>query len=254
MGVFGDAGSASFPATATLRRPEPPCDHPPVTRRKLTVVAKLTILASTLVVMLEACSPMRTETPPPGRPADLDSTFKTVAAARTAPDWRPGDRWLYGVLIGAEHGTKTVEVVEVRDINSAPYYIVRVGEFDHFYTAELQWAGHARDRKIESRISPPLPWFTWPLEPGRHWSYRGTLQDSSGSVQRSDTFVALAAEVVEVPAGRFNTIKVVHEGDRGDRNEYWYAPEVRSYIKWMWRRGTSRTEEVLREYQAAPRS
>ena len=217
-------------------------------------MAGFAILASTLLVALEACSLLRTETPPPGRPADLDSTFKTVAAARTAPDWRPGDRWLYGVLVGAEHGTKTVEVVELREINSAPYYIVRVGELEHFYTTQLQWAGHARDRKIESRMSPPLPWFTWPLEPGRQWSYRGTLQDPSGAVQRNDTFVALASEVVEVPAGRFNAIKIVHESDRGDRNEYWYAPDARSYIKWISRRGPSRSEEELREYKPAPRS
>ena len=86
-------------------------------------------------------------------------------------------------------------------------------------------------------MSPPLPWFTWPLEPGRQWSYRGTLQDPSGAVERTDTFIALGSEVVEVPAGRFTTLKIVHESDRGDRNEYWYAPDVRSYIKWVWRRG-----------------
>jgi len=253
MCVFG-GGRTVGPAPRTLRRPEPPCDHPPVTRRALTRVARFLILASTLVVVLEACSRLQGETPPPGRPADLDSTFKTVAASRVAPDWRPGDRWLYGVLVGTEQGTKTVEVVELREINNAPYYIVRVGELEHFYTTQLQWAGHARDRKIESRMSPPLPWFSWPLEPGRHWSYRGTFQDPSGAVQRNDTFVALASEVVEVPAGRFNTIKIVHESDRGDRNEYWYAPDARSYIKWVSRRGPTRSEEELREYKPAPRS
>ena len=217
-------------------------------------MAGFALLASTLVVLLEACSLFRSDAPPPGQPASLDSTFKTVAAARAAPDWRPGDRWLYGLLLGTEHGTKTVEVVEIRDINNALYYIVRVGELEHFYTTQLQWAGHARERKIESRMSPPLPWFTWPLEPGRQWTYNGTFQDPSGAVQRNDTFIVLSSEVVEVPAGRFNTLKVVHESDRGDRNEYWYAPEVRSYVKWVWRRDSSRTEEQLREYRAAPRS
>jgi hypothetical protein len=250
MGVFGGA-----PATLTLRRPEPACDDPPVTRRRLTGLAELAVLASTLVVVLEACSPQqRPAAPPSGEPATLDSTFKTVAASRTPPDWRPGDRWLYGLLIGTEHGTKTVEVVEIRDINNVPFYIVRVGELQHFYTTQLQWAGHAREQKIESRMSPPLPWFTWPLEPGRQWTYRGTFQDPSGSVNRSDNFVVLASEVVEVPAGRFNALKVVHESDRGDRDEYWYAPDVRSYVKWSWQRGASRTEEQLREYRAAPRT
>ena len=252
MGVFGTRGPASDPPTTTLRRREPPCDHQPVTRRSFTRVARFALLASTLGIVLEACSV--SGAPQSGQPATLYSTFKTVAASRAAPDWRPGDRWLYGLLIGTEHGTKIVEVLEIRDINSVLFYIVRVGELEHFYNTQLQWAGHARDRKIESRMNPPLPWFTWPLEPGRQWSYRGTLQGPTEAVERTDTFIVLGAEVVEVPAGRFTALKIVHESDRGDRNEYWYAPDVRSYIKWVGRRGSSRTEEQLREYQAAPRS
>lgn len=216
-------------------------------------MAGLTLLVSTLLAVLAACSAQRPEAPKSSQPASLDSTFKTVAAAKAAPDWRPGDRWLYGLLIGTEQGSKTVEVVDVRDLNNAKYYIVRVGELEHFYTTQLQWAGHARERKVESRMSPPLPWFNWPLEPGRSWTYTGTLQDPTGTVQRNDNFIVLGAEVVEVPAGRFNALKVVHESDRGDRNEYWYAPEIRSYVKWIWRRDGSRTEEQLREYRAAPR-
>jgi hypothetical protein len=203
------------------------------------------------VVALEACSVQPPAAPPSGQPATLDSTFKTVAASRTAPDWRPGDRWLYSLVIGTEHGTKTVEVVEIRDINNIPFYIVRVGSRHFWPSCSGQGMPGA---KIESRMSPPLPWFSWPLEPGRQWTYRGTFQDPSGTVNRSDKFIVLASEVVEVPAGRFNTLKVVHESDRGDRNEYWYAPDVRSYVKWVGQRGTSRTEEQLREYQAAPRT
>ena len=206
----------------------------------------LPLLAATLGCWLGGCAGTAVTTEP-GKP-------DPEASVAVAPEWRPGDRWVYGWTSGAEQGTKTVEVVEVRDIANAPFYVLRVGELEHFYTTQLQWAGHARDRKIESRISPPLPWFTWPLEPGRRWTYRGTLQDSTASVQRDDTFLALGAEVIEVPAGRFNTIKVLHESDKGDRNEYWYAPDVRSYVKWVWHRGTSSSEELLREHHAAPRT
>lgn len=225
-----------------------------MTRGKLTTRTAAGLALVVSILGLQACSVAPSEAPSPARPAVSEAPLRTLAAAQKPPVWRPGDRWLYGVLIGTEQGVKIVEVVEVRDINNAPYYVLRVGELEHFYTTQLQWAGHARDRKIESRISPPLPWFSWPLEPGRRWVYRGTLQDSSGSFQRDDTFIVLGSEVIEVPAGRFNTIKVLHEGDRGDRNEYWYAPDARSYIKWVWQRGASRTEEHLREYHAAPRS
>jgi hypothetical protein len=250
-----------------LEGAQPLCDHPPVAQWKLTAgtVAGVALLAAAL--SLEACRagpsapprPAPPEPPPAAaapRPTATPSPtpLKTVAAAQKPPVWRPGDRWTYSIFIGTEQGTKTVEVIEVRESSNPPFYVLRVGELEHLYTTQLQWAGHARDRKIESRISPPLPWFTWPLEPGRRWTYRGTLQDATGSLQREDTFVVLGAEIVDVPAGRFDTIKVLHEGDRGDRNEYWYAPDVRSYIKWVWQRGTSRTEELLREYHAAPRT
>jgi hypothetical protein len=202
----------------------------------------------------EAPAPAEARQTPPVQPVTGSAAIKLLAAVQKPPVWRPGDRWIYGVLVGTEQGTKTVEVAEVRDIGNAPFYVLRVGELEHFYTTQLQWAGHARDRKIESRINPPLPWFAWPLDPGRRWTYRGTLQDSTASVQREDTFLVLGAEVVEVPAGRFNAIKILHEGDKGDRNEYWYAPDVRSYIKWVWHRGPSSSEELLREFHAASRN
>ena len=190
---------------------------------------------------------------PPVQPVTGSAAVKLLAAAQKPPDWRTGDRWTYGVLIGTEQGTKTVEVVGVPDSN-APFYVLRIDQLEHFYTTQLQWVAHARERKIESRINPPLPWFTWPLEPGRRWTYRGTLQDATASVQRDDTFLVIGSEVVEVPAGRFNSLKVLHESDWGDRDEYWYAPDVRSYVKWIWQRGTSRSEQQLREYHAAPRT
>jgi hypothetical protein len=46
---------------------------------------------------------------------------------------------------------------------------------------------------------------------------------------------------------------VVRETDRRDFDEYWYAPEVRWYVRWTGNRGDVRFEERLREYSAAPR-
>ena len=61
MGVFNGAGRD--PRARTLRRPEGPCDHPPVTRRKLAGVAGLALLVSTLLAVLAACSAQRPEAP-----------------------------------------------------------------------------------------------------------------------------------------------------------------------------------------------
>ena len=176
-----------------------------------------------------------------------------LVAAASAPEWRPGDRWVYGWTSGSDTGTKTVEVVESREISKVSYYLVRVGDLIHFYTRELQWAGTMREQKVESRMNPPQPWFVWPLEPGRRWTHQATYEDANGRTEVADRFSVVTTEMVEVPAGRFSTLKVVRETDRRDIDEYWYAPEVRFYVKWVGRRGDTQFEEQLREYREAPR-
>lgn len=160
---------------------------------------------------------------------------------------------MYGWTSGSETGTKTVEVVEVREINKVMFYLVRVGELEHFYTLDLQWAGTMRDRKVESRMSPPQPWFVWPLEGGRRWTHHATYEDANGKTEFTDRFSVVSTEIVEVPAGRFNAVKVVRETDRRDVDEYWFAPEVRFYVKWVGRRGDAQFEEQLRDYRQASR-
>ncbi|MGH7263669.1 MAG: hypothetical protein ACREMB_02290 [Candidatus Rokuibacteriota bacterium] len=169
------------------------------------------------------------------------------------PEWRPGDRWTYEWKSGGDAGTKAVEVVEVREVNGVSYYVVKIGDMEHFYTRDLHWAGSARDSRVEARVTPPHPWFLWPLEVGRRWEHRGLFEERGARQQHADVFAVMAAETVEVPAGRFAAVKVVREGTRTDSDQYWFAPEVRWYVKWIGRRGDVRFEEQLREYQAAPR-
>jgi hypothetical protein len=100
---------------------------------------------------------------------------------------------------------------------------------------------------------PPQPWFSWPLEVGRTWTHRGTYEDRSGKMEFNDTFAVVATEEVEVPAGRFNAFKIVRQTERRDSDQYWYAPVVHFYVKWIGRRGDTQFEEHLREYHPASR-
>jgi hypothetical protein len=102
-------------------------------------------------------------------------------------------------------------------------------------------------------MTPPHPLFTWPLEAGKGWAYRGTYGDRNGTTEFNDVFSVVAAEAVTVPAGRFNAWKIVRETERRDSDQYWYAPDVRFYVKWIGRRGDTQFEEQLREYHPAPR-
>jgi hypothetical protein len=208
--------------------------------------ARLARLACTSVVIaLAACTgagPGRPSTPPP-----------PPAVAISAPEWRPNDRWVYDWTSGTQTGTKTIEVVEEKTINTVPYFILRLDGVQHYYTRELHWAAAIRESRVEARMVPPQPWFMWPLAPDRRWEHRGTFEDRNGRSPFNDRFSVVGLETVEVPAGRFQAMKVVRQSDRRDSDEYWYASDVRWYVRWLGRRGDATFEERLKEYQPGRR-
>lgn len=170
-----------------------------------------------------------------------------------APEWRPGDRWVYEWTSGSEKGAKTVEVIEIREVKGVHYYVVRLSDVDHYYTRELHWAAVVRNSTVEARMVPPHPWFVWPLTVGRRWVHRGTWEDRGATRSVNDTFTVVAAEAVDVPAGTFQAMKLARESSVQGSDEYWYVSSVRSYARWIGRRGDVTFEERLREYHAAPR-
>ena len=189
----------------------------------------------------------------PPTPAEGVPPRPTSAAPLAAPTWQVGDRWVYEWTSGKESGTKMLEVTEVREVTGVRYYVVRLGDAEHYYTDALHWAAAIRERTVEARMVPPLPWFGWPLVPGARWVHQGRFEQREGVVPHDDRFAVIGPERVEVPAGRYEAVKLVRETNRGDSDEYWYAPDVRWYVRWLGRRGDSQFEERLREYRPASR-
>ncbi len=171
------------------------------------------------------------------------------------PEWKTGDRWNFSWTSGTESGTKTLEIVGVREVNQVRYYVVRLGDTDYltYYTRELHWAAAVRESRVEARMVPAQPSYVWPLEVGHTWAHQGTFEELNGKTSYSDRFRVVAVETVEVPAGRFETLKVVRETDGRDFDEYWYAPAVRWHVLWKGRRANVEFEERLQSYDPAPR-
>jgi hypothetical protein len=174
-------------------------------------------------------------------------------AAATPPVWRPGDKWTYEWTSGSERGIKTAEVGEIRDVNGVSYYVVRLGETDHYYTRDLHWAAVISESKVVARMQPPQPWFMWPLEPKRRWTSEGVFEHPKGTARFNDTFMVVGTETVDVPAGRFQAVKVVRQTNTRDFDQYWYAPDVRWHVKWHGRRADAEFDENLQSYTSAPR-
>lgn len=201
-----------------------------------------------------ACSPVASEAPvtaPATAPAARQA--QSFGDASSPPAWRLGDRWVFDWTSGNDSGSKSVEVLQTNVVGGVQYYVVRTGDAEHYYTPELHWAFAVHDAKVQARMIPPQPWFVWPLEPGRTWQHRGSFEDGRGRVSQLDTFRAVGVETVEVPAGHFRALKIVRTGERGDSDEYWYAPDVHWYVRWVGRRGDVSFEERLRSYDPVSR-
>ena len=69
---------------------------------------------------LLSCAARETPQPAPALPP--------LTRVDSPPEWRPGDRWVYDWTSGNNSGTKTVEVVETREVNTIRYYVVRIGD------------------------------------------------------------------------------------------------------------------------------
>jgi len=189
-----------------------------------------------LTAALPACAPQAAQPRVPEPTATL---------AEAPPAWRPGDRWSFEWTSGAQSGTKHAEVLAVRDVNTIRYYVVRIGEVDHYFTPDLHWAGSVRNSVVEARMVPPHQWFVWPLTVGRQWVHRGVYEARGDTGPRAGSFAVVGVETVEVPAGRFRGLKVVRDEGGSDSDQYWYVPEVRWYVRWIGRRGDVRFEERL---------
>ncbi len=197
-----------------------------------------------LALLLTSCAARLSGGPSPG----------PESASR--PDWRVGDRWVYSWTVGDQRGSKAVDVAQLRDIGGARYYGLSTGTLQHYYTIDLQWAWavNQADSRVIARAVPVQPYFVWPLEVGKSWDHRGVLEEQGKREPLNETYRVAAFERVEVPAGSFRAFRIIRNAGLQASDEYWYAPEVRWYVKWTGRRGKDEFQEVLEEYVPAPQA
>jgi uncharacterized caspase-like protein len=152
---------------------------------------------------------------------------------------KPGDNWVYKLtdrdysVVRERKYTFRVESVTDTSIQ------VSTGSKTRFrYTHDWNLVANIPGDGIERNFEPPVPIFSFPLEPGKTWQgkYRNTRGD--GRVFDNDRSVTVEGwEQVTVPAGTFKALKVssltyyrrVDAGGSGGGRivfNYWYAPEV----------------------------
>lgn len=171
------------------------------------------------------------------------------------PALRVGDRWVYG---GRETGDSAADgrVVVERVVTrlAGDRAELRQTPLD---AATRRPAGPSRTRNVGLsswhfdpgvRSAGEIRSLAFPLTPGKTWQYEYWL--TTGAVDAVTTYRYRArvagAESVRTPAGRFDAVRVVHEGEwsrpvlehgqpgvRGGAvtTTYWYAPAVGTWVR-----------------------
>ena len=152
---------------------------------------------------------------------------------------KAGDNWVYKLtdrdysIVRERKYTFRVESVSDTSIQ------VRTGSRTWFrYTHDWNLMANTPGDGIERRFDPPVPIFSFPLEPGKTWQGKYRNSRGDGRVFDNDRSVTVEGwEEVTVPAGTFKALKVssltyyrrVDGGGSGGGRivfNYWYAPEV----------------------------
>ena len=118
-------------------------------------------------------------------------------------------------------------------VDGTEFYVIASG------TREIYWRKHDiayyMDRVpggVETRYTP-IPAVPWPLSAGATWQWAFTRERPIARQTNEMTSSCIVSEdVVTVPAGTFNTLKITCRDTKTGRiAEDWYSPVVKQRVK-----------------------
>ena len=153
------------------------------------------------------------------------------------PSWKLGEEWTYRWESPRGQGTFVWTVDREEIIDSAAYYVLRSGPTreSYFRKADLAFYMDKVNGLIETRYTPPISWIPWPLKPGvtreLRYAHERPIERQTDEVVR--VCESVAEETVTVPAGTFETVKVVcRDGERGPTvYEVWYSLAAKQWVR-----------------------
>ena len=116
------------------------------------------------------------------------------------------------------------------------YYVLKSGTAERFYRkSDLADSHENRQNAVATRNTPPRLYYVWPMSVGTGWEqrYRHERPQDKQAYDTSYSAAVEAEEVVTVPAGTFQTLKIVYR-DRVKKTflwEQWYSPNVRIWVR-----------------------
>jgi hypothetical protein len=193
----------------------------------------------------------RTEAAAPHQERPTMAKTAGGSAKAQRPEWKVGYEWRYSWKEHSGNGSITKEIVREDVFSGIPAFVIKRGKYEDFYAKDILGVlGSMVDGQITTRRNAPFQTLSWPLEVGKEWGNSYILENLGKKTSESldHRTVARSFEEVKVPAGTFNAYKIEVYNARtgGLRTEYWYAPQVKWFVKSrVHNRDGIREEELL---------
>jgi hypothetical protein len=151
--------------------------------------------------------------------ASMSVSALAYAESIGAPALKPGDSWTYvDTVETAPNGWRQThdEIVLTRTTSDHIYFEVRQAGTTQAANEVVAGADWSRSRNVngtETTVNQPL---SFPLSNGKTWEvkYTEAHPNVKHASETSDShFKVVGPETIEVPAGKFNAIKIEAEGD-----------------------------------------
>lgn len=145
-------------------------------------------------------------------------SFGVAAQSIDLPTVKAGDTWTYQETkeVGTAGWTPThVEVTVSHASASSIYFTAKQSGSTQLPSEQFSGADWSRVRNLNNKdtvVNQPL---SFPLKPGKTWAIQYTEQNPNKQLkyeQRDSHYTVVGYESVEVPAGKFQALKIEEEG------------------------------------------
>jgi hypothetical protein len=184
--------------------------------------------------------------------ASASASVTAVGQSINAPTFSVGDTWTYKMTdqwSGKTRQESTQTVIGLMDefvrISNETTSISITGVAAPMQPFDMTLRANLDHVYVVNGVTSTRVNFAWPLQVGKKWSYEYSVPNDPGSTAGPITFrmtaEATAWEDVMTTVGKFKSIKVIHSGTSGTPGSsggiakvtwtYWYAPEVKSFVR-----------------------
>jgi hypothetical protein len=184
---------------------------------------------------LEQASARRDAARPAGPPSPPASGVSAAIDRVPPPSWAVGEEWAYRWESPEGKGTYIESIVRLDRVEGIDCYVLKSGSSEMSYRAtDMALVREARSSGATVSV-PPRPQFDWPLHVGKRWEQTVNTENRADRTSRETRWVweITAVETVTVPAGTFETLRIVASNQRNGAliYEMWYAPAVKWWVR-----------------------